>query len=272
MGPLLALVWLTDVVTPANRAEHVRARARVEMRTAILELARRQLAERGAAGLSSRAVAREMGLSSSALFRYFENRDALLTALIIDAYNSLGEAVETAEAAVPRTDLLGRWLRITRSVREWALAQPNLYGLVYGSPVPGYAAPQDTIGPATRVSRLLTDLLLDNMKVQGPDVATDGPGGDVYPPLTPGAVEGLAPTMAFMGPKATPEWGMHGLMAWAWLFGTVSFEVFGQLEGTVTRQRRSEVFDAEARRVAGWIGVPKPSPAGSCGPSHSGKA
>jgi len=232
------------------------------MRTAILDAARRELAEGGAAGLSVRAVAREVGMASSAVYRYFENRDALLTALIIDAYDSLGEAVEAAEATVARKDLLGRWLQITHSVREWALRQPTLYALVYGSPVPGYAAPQDTIGPATRVSRLLTDLLLDTMAAHGSQAPT-GPGGDVYPPLTPAAVEGLAPAMAFMGPDATPEWSTRGLMVWAWLFGTVSFEVFGQLESTVTPQRRAEVFDAEAVRAAGWIGLPATSTAGS---------
>jgi AcrR family transcriptional regulator len=241
-----------------TRAEEVRARARAEMRTAILDAARRELAEGGAAGLSLRAVAREVGMASSAVYRYFENRDALLTALIIDAYDSLGEAVEAAEATLPRQDLFGRWLRIAHAVRGWALDQPTLYALVYGSPVPGYAAPQDTIVPATRVSRLLTNLLLDTMAAAGPRASTVGPGGEAFAPLTPAAVEGLAPAMAFMGPSATPEWTAHGLMVWAWLFGTVSFELFGQLEGTVTPQRRSEVFEAEAVRAAGWIGLPGP--------------
>ena len=85
------------MTTTTGRAQGVRARARAEMRTEILDAARGQLAQEGAAGLSLRAVAREVGMVSSAVYRYFDNRDALLTALIIDAYDSLGEAVEAAE-------------------------------------------------------------------------------------------------------------------------------------------------------------------------------
>lgn len=249
-----------------TRAEDVRARAKAQMRAGILDTARRELADGGPAGLSLRAVAREMGMASSAVYRYFDNRDALLTALIIDAYDSLGEAAESAEAAVAREDQLGRWLAIAHSVRGWALTHPSLYALVYGSPVPGYAAPQDTIGPATRVTRLLTDLLIDTMTAPGLD-ASVGPGGDAYPPLTPAAAEGLSPAMAFMGPSATPEWAANGLVMWAWLIGAVSLEVFGQLTGTVTESRRIEVFDAEAVRAAGWMGVLAP-PAGSPQLSH----
>ena len=79
------------------------------MRTEILDAARDQLATQGAGSLSLRAVARELGMAPSAVYRYFENRDVLLTALLVDAYDALGAAVEEAEAAVPRADLEGRW-------------------------------------------------------------------------------------------------------------------------------------------------------------------
>ena len=124
----------------------MRAQAREQMRGAILETARAHLAEHGAVGLSLRAVARDVGMVSSAVYRYFPSRDALLTALIIDAYDSLGAAVEKAERRVPRDDLLGRWRAIATTTRRWARADPHQYALVYGSPVPGYAAPQDTVG------------------------------------------------------------------------------------------------------------------------------
>jgi len=115
----------------------------------IKTIARRHLASDGA-NLSLRAVARDLGVVSSALYRYFASRDELLTALIIDAYNAMGDAVEAADDALPRADLEGRWLAIAHGIREWALAQPHEYALIYGSPVPGYQAPQDTVGPATR--------------------------------------------------------------------------------------------------------------------------
>src|SRR3954462_15401697 len=121
-----------------NASRTARERVRAELIGEITEVARRHRARDGAAGLSLRAVAREMGMVSSAIYRYFASRDELLTALIVDAYDALGAAVERAEAAVDRADLLGRWLAACRAVREWALENPHEYALIYGSPVPGY--------------------------------------------------------------------------------------------------------------------------------------
>ena len=89
-------------------------------------------------------------MASSAIYRYFPSRDDLLTALIIDGYNAVGEAVENADAAVPREDHGGRWLAVCHAVRDWALAHPHEYALLYGSPVPGYQAPADTVPAAIR--------------------------------------------------------------------------------------------------------------------------
>src|SRR6266542_2658703 len=125
-------------------APSIRARVRAEMTEEIKAVARRHLAADGA-NLSLRAVARDLGMVSSALYRYFASRDDLLPALILDAYDSLGDAVERADAAVDRGDVLGRWLAACRAVRAWALANPHQYALIYGSPVPGYRAPQDVI-------------------------------------------------------------------------------------------------------------------------------
>src|SRR5260370_36142625 len=87
-------------------------------------------------------------------------RDELLTRLIIDAYDSLGAAAEAMQAQVDRADLVGRWAATCRAVRDWAIANPNEYALIYGSPVPGYVAPVDTTGPASRASSLLVQILL----------------------------------------------------------------------------------------------------------------
>src|SRR5215211_1148112 len=116
-------------------APSLRDRVRSEMNQEIKEVARRHLAAEGA-NLSLRGVARDMGIVASALYRYFPSRDALLTALIIDAYEALGTAATDAEAAVPREDLRGRWLAVCRAARTWALSHPAEYGLLYGNPVP----------------------------------------------------------------------------------------------------------------------------------------
>ena len=98
---------------------------------------------------------------SSAVYRYFPSRDHLLTALIVDAYDSLGAAVEAAVAGLPAANYERRWLTVCRGVRAWAIDHPHEYALIYGSPVPGYRAPEDTIGPAARVALVLVQLLID---------------------------------------------------------------------------------------------------------------
>ncbi len=229
-----------------TRAEGVRARARHQMREAILETARSHLAEHGAVGLSLRAVARDVGMVSSALYRYFDSRDALLTALIIDAYDSLGDAVEEAEGACERDDLLARWLAIAVTTRTWALADPHQYALVYGSPVPGYAAPTDTVTPATRVTRLLAALLVD---VEAAGLAPEAQS------LPPAVVEAVAPAREYTGGHVGPDLMVRGLMAWTSLFGAVSFELFGQRHNAVADDRLDDFFTEETNRIARLIGL-----------------
>ena len=138
-----------------------RDRARAEVTRQILDAARRHLATDGASGLSLRAIARELGVSSSAVYRYVASRDELLTRLMVAAYDALGVAAETAEAAVARDDLPGRWAAVCHAVRAWARAHPHEYALVYGTPVPGYAAVSATIAPAARIPTLLLGILAD---------------------------------------------------------------------------------------------------------------
>ncbi|WP_344146644.1 TetR/AcrR family transcriptional regulator [Nocardioides koreensis] len=125
--------------------------ARGENIARIKELALSQLAESGAGALSLRAIARELNLVSSAIYRYYASRDELITALIVDAYDDLGALLEEAVGTTrgPRR----RWLDTCRAMRAWALGAPHRFALVYGSAIPGYAAPADTIAPAGRVVR-----------------------------------------------------------------------------------------------------------------------
>lgn len=244
-----SLVWFTDVMAEPGRASGVRALARAQMSTEILDAAREQLAEHGAGALSLRAVARQVGMAASAIYRYFDSRDALLTALITDAYNSLAEAVESAEGSVPREDLLGRWRSVALTVRIWALDNPHLYALVYGSPVPGYAAPQNTVGPATRVTRVLSGIVIDF--VQGGGVAHD----QASRPMPARAEEGIAPLRDFLGAPVPADLAMRALMAWTGIFGAVSFELFGQLHDAVEPDLRADVYAVEVDQMATWLGL-----------------
>lgn len=248
------------MVDTTTRAEAVRAQAREQMRTAILETARAHLAEHGAVGLSLRAVARDVGMVSSAVYRYFPSRDALLTAMIIEAYDSLGSAVERAEARVPRDDLAGRWRAIAVTTRRWARADRHQYALVYGSPVPGYAAPQDTVGPATRVTRLLADLLVDIAASDGTGPGSTGPGDSAHRGSDQGdstaAVDAaVQPVAEYTGGQVPTDLLVRGVMAWTYLFGAVSFELFGQRHQVIEEDRADDFFAEESRRLCVLLGI-----------------
>lgn len=246
-----------------------RERARREITAAIKEEARRQLAADGATRLSLRAVARELGMVSSALYRYFPSRDDLLTALIVDAYDAVGAAAETGLAA-GRRDPLARLLAVCRAVRGWALAHPHEYALIYGSPVPGYAAPPDTVAPASRVGLALIAVVRD--------ARADGlltPGGDPAPPAALRA--DLAALRERLGPAATgPDdagevLGDALIAAWAQLFGLISFEVYGQFQEVVSD--RDALFDRAVTRLGRTLGlrpVPEGGPPGSAPDTGAG--
>lgn len=203
-----------------------RATARAELTRAILDNAAAQLAQSGPADLSVRAIARDLGMSSSAVFRYFPSRDDLLTALIVEAYDELGEAVEAADAGVRRrADFKARFRAIAQAVRGWAIEHPHQYALTYGSPVPGYEAPEDTVAPAERVTFALLVLLSEAQQ------AGKKPKG---PERVPAAEKAsLAPILGYVDPALSPAYGVRGLAVWAALFGHVSLEVFGHMNAGV---------------------------------------
>jgi AcrR family transcriptional regulator len=212
-------------------SQGIRARNRAAIEDEILEVGRRQLAKDGAAALSLRAIARELGMVSSALYRYVASRDELLTLLIVAAFNSLGDAVDQAHATVPPNDLAGRWQAIGRALRDWALAHPHEYALVYGSPVPDYQAPaEQTTGPGIRVLILLAQLLADATRTG--QLARDGYETHLtedLDPLAQAAVGTMLEDPFFEGSHLDAATLMAGLAAWSLLMGALSAEVFGQL-------------------------------------------
>ena len=229
--------------TPARTA---RERVRAEMTDEIKAAARRQLATQGSSGLSLRAVAREVGLVSSAVYRYFPSRDALLTSLIIDSYASLGEAAENAEARVHRSGVGKRWHAISHAVHDWALAHPHEYALIYGSPIPGYEAPQDTIAPGTRIPMLLTGLFADV-------IAARERRGDEQHAVPRRVHRAIAPLRELVPDVVPDDLIVSGMMAWTYLFGAVSFEVFGQRHNAFSDD--AAFFDYEITRIAEALGL-----------------
>src|SRR5882724_5593867 len=233
-----------------NAGRTIRERARAELTREIKEAARRQLAEVGAHGLSLRAVARELGMVSSALYRYFPSRDDLLTALIIDAYDALGASAEAAVAACPPGASRDRWRACCHAARDWARASPHEYALVYGSPVPGYIAPQETVGPAARVAVVIGGVLAGAWEHAGPGARRTAQAQ----PL-PGLLAGQAKLVsAAIAPGVPAPVVARALIAWTQLFGMISFELFGQLVGSADPS--DDFFGYAVEQMADLVGLP----------------
>lgn len=209
-------------------AKGVRARVRAELTAAIKNEATQQLATDGATGLNLRAIARNLDMASSAIYRYFPSRNELLTALIIDAYDAIGQAVEKADADCKRSDHHGRLVATAVAIRTWAQDNPNEYALIYGSPVPGYEAPEDTIDPAVRVPLVLLTNFVEHQAT----------GGDTFavstmpepPAALAEAIAGLTANTGGLLPTAAVA---AAIDAWGQIFGLVSLELFGHLNSSV---------------------------------------
>jgi AcrR family transcriptional regulator len=232
----------TTAVSTPGAPQTARARVRAELTREIKDVARRQLGESGAAALSLRAVARELGMVSSAVYRYFPSRDELLTALIIDAYQAVGAAAEKAEQKVKRTDLLGRWMATARAMRTWAVAHPQEYALIFGSPIPGYQAPQDTIDPAARIPVLIIGIVSDRGAVPTEERPIPRP--------VRADLKGLRAQVA---PDTTEAQLARALMAWSQLVGLISFELFGHLHNVIHDYKAH--FDFQMQGVGTGLGL-----------------
>ncbi|MEE1620976.1 TetR/AcrR family transcriptional regulator [Zafaria sp. J156] len=216
-----------------------RQRARADNIARIKELALGQLAESGAADLSLRAIARELNLVSSAIYRYFPSRDELITALIVDAYNDLAASLEAAGST--RAPHRVRWSAVTGAFRSWAREQPHRFALVYGSAIPGYRAPGDTIEPAARVVRAFCA------------PAVRGPGAR----LPGGAADGLAGQLDVfadaVGVERDPDAVLDLAAAFARMVGAVQLELNGHFVGTF--EPADALFSRFAEREADALGL-----------------
>ncbi|MFB6436565.1 TetR/AcrR family transcriptional regulator [Streptomyces sp. NPDC056411] len=187
-----------------------RERYRAQVRAEVMERAWEQIATAGASALSLNAIAKQMGMSGPALYRYFASRDDLITELVREAYRSLAETLRTASAA--DADLAG----LAHALRDWALTDPQRYFLVYGTPVPGYHAPADI----TAISSEIMTTLLDACTVLAPDGAST-PFGTYLEGHREWAADHPAP----------PEALHRFLTFWTRLHGVLSLELAGHFTG-----------------------------------------
>ncbi|MEU5762084.1 TetR/AcrR family transcriptional regulator [Nocardia sp. NPDC047648] len=226
-------------------AQSLRARVRSEMIEEIKAAARKRLAVDGA-NLSLRGVARDMGIVASALYRYFPSRDDLLTALIMEAYQALAAEAEAADTRLPAADLRGRWMAVCSSVRDWARAHPAEYGLLYGSPVPGYDAPDDTVAPAAAVVFRLVAIAQ-----AGAEKLTPPPLSSVLPAPVHADLRRLIEQQSSDLPEDVLD---RVFVAWTQLFGLLNFEIFGRLNGII--DARADYFAHHMNVLADLVGLP----------------
>ena len=215
-----------------------RQESREQIEARIVELGRRQLVDRGAGGLSVRAIARDLGMVSSAVYRYLSSRDELLTLLLVDAYSDLADAVDRARETVG--DL---WsddvIAIARAARRWALAHPAGWALLYGSPVPGYHAPAErTVPVGTRVVGAFLDAVAAGIATG--DIRLTN---DVAPQPMSSDFERLRQEFGFPGDDRVVA---KCFLLWAGVLGAINLEVFGQY-GADTLTDPAAVFDAQVR-------------------------
>jgi AcrR family transcriptional regulator len=224
-----------------------RRNSRERIEAQIVELGRRHLVEHGAAGLSLRAIARDLGMVSSAVYRYVSSRDELLTLLLVDAYSDLADTVDRARDAVPDV-----WsddvIAIAHAARSWAIAHPASWALLYGSPVPGYHAPAErTVGPGTRVVSALFDAVAAGIAT-GDIMLTNSPA----PQPMSSDFERLRQEFGFPGDDPVIA---KCFAIWAGVLGAISLEVFGQY-GADTLSDPKAVFDIQVRLLVGVLTQP----------------
>ncbi|MEV5388554.1 TetR/AcrR family transcriptional regulator [Streptomyces sp. NPDC052721] len=213
--------------------ETPRERYRAQLRAEIKQRAWEQIAAAGAPGLSLNAIAKQMGMSGPALYRYFASRDELITELIRDAYRSLADTMRTAAAS--GADLAG----LGHALRTWALDDPQRYFLVYGTPVPGYHAPDDI----TMIASEIMDALLD--AAHPADAAANTPP-DGHPDARLEAHLAQHRQWAADHPAA-PATLRRALRFWTRLHGILSLELAGHFTGMGLDP--VELYDSELRHL-----------------------
>lgn len=192
------------------------------LQEAIKRTAWKQIAEFGAAALSLRAIARELKITAPAIYNYFPDRDSLVTALIIDAYTSFGDYQLAARDSIPQEQLTERLRSIGIAYRQWAIDFPQRYQLIFGTPIPGYAAPVMEILPfgARSLSALVS--VVEQLRVTGklnittfPEVKDEHKANFEMWKTYGGDVDILSLSVA--------------MVIWARVHGIVSLEIAGSL-------------------------------------------
>jgi AcrR family transcriptional regulator len=194
----------------------------------IKAVARRQMAEYGTAGLSLRGIAREMGITAPAIYNYFPRLDDLITALIVDAFTDLADAMDAAEMAEPSERPYDKIMVLCLAYREWAMADPTVFQLIYGNPIPGYHAPAELTIPLAR--RPFLGLFRWFIRAQQAGELTIPAEYQSVPSTMAESIAAWRTISGIEMPDALLGLLMSG---WARIHGAVLLELFGHLEPLV---------------------------------------
>ncbi len=243
---------LSEIAERTERAPTRRERTRAATVEEIKQTALTLMREHCTIDVHFADIARAMGLTAPALYRYFADRDELLTAMIVDGFVDLGEALSGAVATIPDDALGERLLATAEAYRGWAKRDPQRFALIFGLPIPGYAAPEDgpTVDAATRAMSRLGDIVLEAMRrgVADPPLLTEVSPGLVACFLAK-QLPGVEPI-----PAAVHQAMLHG---WAALHGFVCLEAYGQFHWFAEADR-DELFKGQVRLCAMGMGLPVP--------------
>jgi AcrR family transcriptional regulator len=235
-----------------SRRERTRAATVAEIK----EHAWQQLAEVGPAALSLRAIAGEMGMTSSALYRYFGSKDDLLSELVVDGFASLADWLEAAEAQLGDNPDTERWLYLASAHRRWALEHPTQYVLIYGTPIPGLESSSDERDAQMKRGVSVLMRCMTNALSRGKLDASAMEGT-----ITPALRKRLQRWRSELGVNLPPSALAGCLFAWTHLHGAVSLELSGHLDPQF--QPADELFEQQMRQVLVALGS---APAGKSGP------
>lgn len=227
-----------------------RERQRAATVEEIKEVARGLMREQGTVDVRFTDIAKEMGMTPPALYRYFADRDALLTELIAEGYRELGREVAEAREQRDADDVWGRWVAVGTAYRNWARREPQQFALILGMPVPGYVAPED--GPTSDAAKdAMGQLSLLFIRAAELGVLREPLVADVSDEMAACAAE-KHPELGSLVPPASFQ---AMIQAWATLHGLTCLDAYGQFDW-MGDEAREALFVSTLRTVALAAGIP----------------
>ncbi|MGV9386436.1 TetR/AcrR family transcriptional regulator [Nonomuraea sp. NPDC003707] len=224
-----------------------RDRVRAETSSEIKSIALKHLTANGADAVSLRGIAREMGMTAGAIYRYFDTRDDLITALIADSYASLADVMEAASGSAPVSDPVRRILAVTEAYRQWAITHPEEFRLIYGDTVAGYQAPED--GPIQEAEERACAVLLTLVEMGWP--VADHPEAEPYG--WPDFGVAYSTRVRELFPDLPPAAVALALRTWGRMHGLVALEINGHLRLQI--EDPGKLFRAEMLDLTRMLGV-----------------